>query len=281
MWCVSADTLRTDYKLHPLAAHYLSTRKEELLNVTSDIAESVKKLGIRIVTIAESDYPLFLCEYYATPPPILYTYGNLALLRERKFAVVSSSNTSIRNTQVLRRLAGMLSEQGLVAVTSHNTHPYQVAGLAAKSRNMPVILVLDRGIFAAFPQGLQWEPIAQARIWNLNFDPTRDLVVSSFRLHDHWIGANGRARDKLVFGFADIVVAVEIRSGGVMEQECLHARRIGREVYVYEPADAEIPMGNKKLLEKGYEPVPSEWAHSLLSTLDWSNLGDDLEEDIS
>ncbi|NIR00338.1 MAG: hypothetical protein GTN78_09080, partial [Gemmatimonadales bacterium] len=105
----------------------------------------------------------------------------------------------------------MLCDEGLTAVTSHNTRPYQIVGLAAKSRNAPLALVLDRGILSAFPQGLGWEPVAQARIWDMRFDPERDLVISRFRLYDPWIGANGRERDRMVFGLADIVVAVEVR----------------------------------------------------------------------
>ncbi len=220
------------------------------------------------MTDADPDYPSQLREYDSTPPPIIYAYGNMGLLRERKFAVVSSSKISARGIEVTRELAGMLCDEGLTAVTSHNTRPYQIVGLAAKSRNAPLALVLDRGILSAFPQGLGWEPVAQARIWDMRFDPERDLVISRFRLYDPWIGANGRERDRMVFGLADIVVAVEVRPGGVMESECLRAHKRGREVYVYKPEEGALPGGNQSLLDKGCSPIPSPWARSLLTTLD-------------
>lgn len=276
-WNMSADTLRREYKLHPQAADCLSEQKEKILSSSAEITSAVRNLGIQVITTIDPDYPTLIREYYDTPPPILYAYGNLALLREKKFAIVSSSSISNRSAEISRELAGTLSDQGLVAVTSHNTHPYQVVGLAAKSRNAPVILVLDRGILSAFPQGLDWEPVAQARIWNLHFDRNRDLVISSFRLYDHWIGANGRERDKMVFALADVVIAVDIRPDGVMQQECLRARRKGREVYVYQPADGKLQDGNANLLEKGCDPIPSEWAQSLLRTLEWSDNDVDLE----
>lgn len=276
-WNMSADTLQRVYKLHPRAAECLSTKKEKLLSSSAEIASTVDSLGIRIITTIDPDYPSLICEYYDMPPPILYAYGNLALLREKKFAIVSSSSMSSHSAEISRELAGTLSDQGLVAVTSHNTEAYQVVGLAAKSRNSPLILVLDRGILSAFPQGLDWEPVAQARIWNLRFDRSRDLVISSFRLYDHWIGANGHERDKMVFGLADVVIAVDIRPDGVMQRECLRARTKGREVYVYKPFDGKLQDGNAKLLEKGCDPIPSEWAQSLLRTLDWSDIDVDLE----
>ena len=279
VWNMSADTLQREYKLHPQAAYCLSREKDKLLSSSSEITSTVRNLGIQVIATIDPDYPSLIFEYYDSPPPILYAYGNLALLREKKFAIVNSSSMSNRSAEISRELAGTLSDQGLVAVTSHNTHSYQVVSLAAKSRNAPVVLVLDRGILSAFPRGLDWEPVAQARIWNLRFDRSRDLVISSFRLYDHWIGANGRERDKMVFGLADIVIAVDIRPDGVMQRECLRARTKGREVYVYKPSDGKLPDGNEKLLEKGCAPIPSEWAQSLLRTLEWSDIDVDLEEE--
>lgn len=238
------------------------------MSASSEIYASASRLGIRVLTLLDPDYPCALREWEQFPPPIVYAYGNLSLLRERKFAAIASNGISQGGMDVLRDISGVLADNGLAVVTSHNTCPYQIAGLAAKSRNAPVLLVLDRGILSAFPRGLAWEPIAQARIWNLQFDPERDLVVSPFRLYDPWVGANGRRRDRMVFGLADVVVAVEIRAGGVMESECLRAYRQGREVYVHKPDSGDMPGGNATLLDKGCEPIPARWANSLLATLD-------------
>lgn len=270
-WNLSSDTLQHEYRLHSEAAQCLAMKKDELLTSSKDMFESVSVLGIRVLTFLDSDYPALLKEYGVDTPPILYAHGNLGLLRDRKFAAVSSSDISAHSIEVLREFSGTLSDEGLVLVTSHNTHPYQVAGLASRSRNAPIILILDRGILSAFPHGLGFEPIAQARIWNLRFDPTRDLVISRFRLYDRWIGANGRERDRMVFGLSDVVIAVEIRPNGVMETECLRAHEKGREVYVYAPDVDTLPAGNKSLLEQGCSPIPAPTSRSLLTTLDLLN----------
>ncbi len=267
-WCMPEAELAKKYKLHAEAAHCLAAQKDEVLAAANGISESVLKLGIRVMTVLDPDYPSCIMDYDPAPPPILYAYGNISLLRDRKFAVVGSSHIGAHSAEVMRELAGTLSDEGLAAVTSHNTQPYQIVGLSAKSRNAPVVLVLDRGILSVFPQGMGWEPVAQARIWDMRFDPARDLVLSRFRLYDRWIGANARERDRMVFGLADVLVAVETRSGGVMESECLRAHETGREVYVYSPEDGPLSGGNASLIERGCTPISSSAARSFLRTLD-------------
>lgn len=267
-WSISADALQSEYKLHPEAAHCIALRKDELLSSSATIALAAESLSIRVLTEQDPDYPSMLRDYSKDPPPIVYAHGNLGLMRDRKYAVVNSARIGGRSIEATREIAGTLADQGLAAVTSHNTQGYQIVGLAAKSRNAPIVLVLDRGVLSAFPQGLGWEPVAQARIWNLRFDPERDLVISPFRLYDRWIGANGRERDRMVFALADVVIAVEVRPGGVMESECLHALKLGREVYVCRPSDGPLPGGNESLLGKGCHPIPAGWERSVLSTLD-------------
>lgn len=265
---LSAGDLRREYKLRPKAADHIASRKQKLLLESRKAAYLVQKLGIRVLITLDPDYPTCLKEYEINPAPIIYTYGNLSLLRERKFAVVSSSGVQPQGIGVTRGLAGILCSEGLTAVTSHNTQAYKAMELAARSGGFPVIFVLDRGIMSAFHNGLDWEPVSQARIWNIRFDPKRDLIVSKFRLQDAWIGANGMERDRMVFALADVVIAVEVRPGGVMEKECLHAHKKGREVYVYMPESGEVLEGNKGLLEKGCRPIPVSWARSVLATLD-------------
>ncbi|MHB1001409.1 MAG: DNA-processing protein DprA [Armatimonadota bacterium] len=276
-WQVSADTLQKEYSLHPDAAKCITYNKDALLTAGREISSAADKLGIKVITLLDPDYPSSFKDYETYPPPILYAHGNMALLHERRYAVVSSSNISAQGIEVTREISSILADEGLTAVTSHNTYPYQIAGLAARSRNAPVILVLDRGILSAFPQGLGWEPIAQARIWNIRFDPQKDLVLSKFRLYDPWIGSNGKERDRMVFALADTVVAIEVRSGGVMEAECIRASKYGREVYVYKP---EINMldGNESLISKGCQPLPSSWTRSYLSTIDIPSTDDNLDD---
>lgn len=275
IWTLPEKPLKQRFALHDGAINCLISQKNELISKSKEIADSAEKMGIRVITILDPDYPPSLRDYYPAPPPIIYTYGNLSLFRERKFAVIGSSSANVQSLEVIREITGSLTTEGLSVVTSHNTNPYQAVGLAARSKGGSVALVLDRGILSAFPNGLGYEPIAQSRIWDLHFDPEKDLVVSPFRLYDRWIGANGRERDRMVFSLADVIVAVDIRSGGVMEKECSHAHEKGREVYVYNPGEGNIPLGNQHLLDIGCHPIIPSSASSFLATLDL-NSDDDI-----
>lgn len=267
-WNSPPDVLRGKYRLHQEAANCLACEKPKLMQTGAELLDAVTAMKIRVMTSVDPDYPLSLLDMAGNPPTILYAYGNLGLLRERKYAVVGSSSVSPDGLEVIREFAGILSEEGLVAVTSHNTEPYQVAGVAAKSRNAPIVLVLDRGILSAFPRGLRWEPIPQARIWDVRFDPERDLAISAFRLYDAWIGANARERDKTVFSLADVLIAVDVRGGGVMEKECARAHEAGREVYVHAPDSTMLSDGSNALIQLGCTPIKGSDAVSLLHTLD-------------
>jgi DNA processing protein len=277
-WNMSEEGLIHEYKLHPNSAMCIANQKDRLLDAGLEIAVSAGKFGIKVMTILDPDYPSFFRASRLDPPPIIYSFGNPALISERKFAVIGSSTVSPSGVETMRNLAGIMADDGLTTVTSHNTPGYQVVGLAAKSRNAPVVLVLDRGILCAFPNGMRYEPVAQARIWDMRFDPSRDLVLSQFRLYDPWIGANGRERDRMIFDLADVLVAVDVRAGGVMEGECTRAHERGREVYVYTSERTPTPAGNANLLEKGCPPIPSRWARSLLTTLDLPHAEDKPEE---
>jgi predicted Rossmann fold nucleotide-binding protein DprA/Smf involved in DNA uptake len=267
-WRSSAAVLREEYKFHPEAADCLSLEKPRLMAVGAELARAVDAMKIRVITSIDADYPSALLDDDRNPPPVLYAHGNLGLLRDRKYAVLGSANVGPEGLEIIREFSGILSDEGLAAVTSHNTDAYQVAGVAAKSRNAAIAVILDRGLMSAFPRGLQWEPVPQARIWDLRFDPERDLALSAFRLYDPWIGANARERDRMVFALADVVVAVEVRAGGVMERECARANVAGREVYVYAPDKMRPEGGNSSLIGRGCTPIPGSDAASLLRTLD-------------
>ena len=250
----SADELRKAYRLHPDAAEYLAANTPDVLAQSSELLDKVTGLGIHVITVLDNDYPASLRAYGRLLPPVIYAYGNVQLLRERKFAIVNSSSFSGRGAAATSEIAGLLIEEGLTLVTSHNNASYQLSLLSAKRRRAPLVIVLDRGIINAFHGLMDWQPVATARIWDPQFDPQRDLVVSQFRLGDRWIGENSRLRDRMVFGLADVVIAVEIRAGGVMEKECLSAKQRGRELYVCS-FGSDNPAGNTSLIQAGCQQL--------------------------
>ena len=241
---------------------FISANRAALLSETEELEARLAEVGIKVLTAWDAEYPRILKLHDDSPPPVLYTYGQTDLLREKKFAVVNSNSAGAHSLELTSGIAEMLIGEGLAPVTGHNRHPYQLVGMAARKLNSPVVIVLDRGIVSAFNGRLEWELFAGARIWNPEFDSSRDLVISQFRLGDSWIGDSSRGRDHTIFGLADVIVAVEVRSGGVMEKECLHALSIGREVYVCEHEGGSA--ANTALIAAGCRPLNPDAAGSQL-----------------
>lgn len=261
----SAYDLKKSYKLTAPAAEYIVENAQALRAESAELLEKARSLGIHVITVFDNSYPTSLKAYHLRLPPVIYAYGNLRLLQERRFAVVSSSTLSHRGSDATTEIAGILIDEGLTVVTSHNNAPYQLSLLAAKRRKAPSVVALDRGIISAFHGLLDWQPVAAARIWDPQFDLERDLVISQFRLGDHWIGENSRLRDRMVFGLADVVIAVEIRAGGVMEKECLSARDRGRELLVCS-FESDNPPGNESLFRADCQKLdPRETRSQLIS----------------
>ena len=252
-----------DYGAAKRHIEFISENLSALLSESEELEARLSEVGIGIMTAWDAEYPRGLKLYDDDPPPALYTYGTGNLLHEKKFAVMNSNLPSARSLELTSRISEMLIGEGLVPVTGHNRHPYQLVALAAKRLDSPVVIVLDRGIVSAFKGRLEWELFSGARIWSPEFDAANDLVVSQFRLGDGWIGDSSRRRDRTIFGLADVIVAVDVRPGGVMEKECLHALRVGREVYVCEQESG----GNVKLIEAGCSTLNPDVADSQLSAV--------------
>jgi hypothetical protein len=135
-------------------------------------------------------------------------------------------------------------------VTSTNKAAYLAAAVAAKRHAGPALLVLDRGIAEAFPSGLEREPVPAARVWDEQFDPDLQLLLSPFGWRRRWNPRSGPQRDALLFDLSDVVVAVDVHPGGTMERECLLAAKQGRPVYAVDLGDRSGP-GTRSLWETG------------------------------
>jgi predicted Rossmann fold nucleotide-binding protein DprA/Smf involved in DNA uptake len=262
----SAEQLTKSYKLTSVASEYLAANAVSLLDESAELLRKVNELGISVITIRDTDYPTSLKVYQRHLPPVIYAYGNLQLLQEKRFAVVNSANMGECGSKATSDIAEFLIDEGLVTVTGHNNAPYQLALLSAKRKRAPVVIALDRGIINTFHGLMDWQPVAAARIWDPEFDRDKDLVISQFRLGDPWIGENSKLRDRMVFGLADVVIAGEVRPGGVMEKECLFARNRGRELYVCSFGESQ-PEGNTRLIESGCQPLDATDAQSQLVSM--------------
>lgn len=76
----------------------------------------IKKLGLKILTIFDQEYPANLKEIY-DPPTVLYTLGSLIPEDKPALAVVGSRRASRYGLQAAHNLAAQLAERGFTVVS--------------------------------------------------------------------------------------------------------------------------------------------------------------------
>jgi predicted Rossmann fold nucleotide-binding protein DprA/Smf involved in DNA uptake len=259
---LSAAEWRQRYDLRSQAADYLCTHREELRMHSAELLRAIRAHPMHLLTLESAAYPPRLERFDEAPPPILYALGRLPLLDAQEgrftFTVAVSNEAPPSSLALLDEVAAELARAGGVPVTGHDRVPYQRLALAAQRQNRPIVYVFDRGLREALGPDFDRPPFAAARIRDAVFLPERDLALSPFRLDDHGLGANNRRRDRLVFALSDLIVALDIRAGGGMAQECLRAQKLGRPVYVA----AGGRDGNAALRRAGCPSLPEEadWA---------------------
>ncbi len=255
---LAPDALIRDYDLPARVAEYLHANRAALLAKSGELLRAVRLHPLHLLSTESAGYPARLERFDATPPPLLFALGHLGLIDPPlptrftfTIAVSNGAAPAILNRQ--DEIAAGLVEAGGVPVAGHDRAAYKRLALAAQRRNRSTLYVFDRGLREALGPDFDRPPFSAARIRDAVFEVERDLALSPFRLDDHGLGANNRRRDALVFALSDLVIALDVRAGGMMMQECLRARNQGRPVYIA----AEGRDGNDALRTAGCPALPS------------------------
>ena len=84
----------------------------------------------------------------------------------------------------------------------------------------------------------------------------RTLVLTPFRPDDHAVPRSGRRRAALIAALADLVVAVQARPGGEIEQVCMRALARGQEVAVWQAHNPRLAAaGAAALVDRALAPT--------------------------
>jgi predicted Rossmann fold nucleotide-binding protein DprA/Smf involved in DNA uptake len=251
--------LQDQYGLRATVAKSLARQIEPAMKKAVELFERANALGIAVLAPSDAAYPRQLHEFYGDEPPLLYAYGNVSLLSANCVALVNSAKPSARALEHTLGLASRLAEAGQILVGGTESPSYNVVGLAAKRAGASAITVCHHGLFALLKSGQRREPAPLARFAGEQFDPSRSLLISPFRLDGRWQSGNGPRRDKLVVAIAQRVVAVEVSAGGKIEGLCRQAARLGRRVFVCQTAESGVEVhGNEAILADGAAPLVAD-----------------------
>lgn len=182
-------------------------------------------------------------------PGFAFSYGNSALLNRPTVSLLTSGEISDRTMVAAARVTRAAADDGFAVVTSGMKGTYRIVTSAARAHSTPRVVVLDRGILAAFGSHLDRDPFGIGQ-GLLEFETTRTLVLSTFRLRDHAAPSNGHRRDELVAALSDVIVAVDIRDGGRMEGTCLRALDRGQCVLSWRANNAALIAAGAATLDE-------------------------------
>ena len=258
LWQSPPEDVAAIVPLHPRTLETLKGEPESAWNRAGEDLEAARSRGVEVLLAGAPDLPPAFREAEARGGrrwPVIFAYGALGLLEEPRVAIVNSREVSPSGLIATDALADALARRDVPLVTSTNRESYRASATAAKRQAGPAVLVLDRGIAEAFPHGLDREPVASARVWDEAFDPDLQLLLSPFAWRDHWTARNGKRRDALLFDLAELVVAVDVRAGGYMEQECRRSLRRGKAVWALDRGEETEP-GARALWEEAVADAP-------------------------
>ncbi|MCA1959568.1 MAG: DNA-processing protein DprA [Desulfomonile sp.] len=243
----SATEIRRRTGIREGLAHAIADFTPPADEIARDL-ELLSKLGVRVMTRWDADYPSLLREIY-DPPALLFVRGKIALENEIAVAIVGTRDPSRYGIEMTERLTRDLVRAGVTPVSGLARGIDTTCHSTALKENGRTIGVLGCGIDVAYPRenrGLI-EKMADSGAVITEFRPgTRPLATNFFR------------RNRIVSGLAKGVVVVEAahKSGSLITAG--HALEQNREVFAVPGNVMNIrSRGPHKLIREGASLVES------------------------
>jgi DNA processing protein len=222
-----------------LAAAFFEQRSR--LDLDAELAR-VARLGLRLITREDGNYPLALSAIPA-PPPLLYVRGTLDPADAWAVAVVGTRRMSFYGREATRRLAGDLARAGVTVVSGLALGVDTLAHRATLEAGGRTIAVLGCGLDSVYPE----------RNRELARQISRSgALVSEFALGTRPTPQLFPVRNRLISGLARGVLVIEAaeQSGALITVQ--YALEQGRDVFAV-PGSIFSPTssGTNRLIREG------------------------------
>jgi len=244
-----AAVLREEYRLHAATVDRLSTQRTEHETRCRWLLDRLSAADATVALVDEAGYPARVRQRLEPPPVVLYGYGAEAVLEAPTLAVLNSRTISEHAVAASLAVVRSAAAQGFTLVCGGMKTGYRIAAVAGRAAAAPRVIVLDRGIFAAFGARFDRDPFGFGPGRSM-LDSDRTLVLSPFRLMDHATPRNGQRRDELIVALADVIVAVHARAGGQIERVCLEALDRGQSVLSWYGENAGLVAAGATAIEE-------------------------------
>ena len=207
------------------------------------LAEDLLEQGYNILPITSKDYSPTLKKNLGRSyaPPIIYTKGNLQIMKEKSIAIVGSRKANNISLEFTDNVAKMASKDYKVVVSGFAKGVDKQALDSTLKYNGQSIIVLPQGI-STFQSGFKkyYKQIIEGDV----------LVLSTFHPKAPWSVQLAMARNPIIYGLASEIYVAESSEKGGTWSGVMDGLRKGRTIYVRKPNKRE-KNANNLLISKG------------------------------
>jgi DNA processing protein len=204
--------------------------------------EKLKRLGGRIITYWDDDYPKLLRKIYY-PPLMIQILGELKDSDEFAVAIVGTRMPTAYGKMQAEKIASALAEQQITIVSGLARGIDSIAHNSALKVNGKTISVIGSGLDVIYPPENKklFQQIAE-----------QGLIISEFPLGTKPDAQNFPKRNRIIAGISLGTVVVETKHTGGAMQTAAHALDQNREVFAV-PGNLGIAQseGTNSLIQKG------------------------------
>jgi DNA processing protein len=221
----------------------------ELVDTFRDRLDDYISQGVNITTYLDNDYPERLREI-DTPPPILYSKGNLAVLNIPYVALVGTTQASQDGIRLAVDLAREFVKRGYGIVSGLASGIDSAAHLGAIRENGSTIAVLGCGIFNIYPpeNNILAENVTKNGLLVSEYEPYKRVKAMRLVL-----------RNRLISAFSKAVIVVQVGSERRGElRTAQYGFKQARPVFFVDPEgilDSEIVKDSNALVINGTEAI--------------------------
>jgi predicted Rossmann fold nucleotide-binding protein DprA/Smf involved in DNA uptake len=234
------------YKLNKSEVEFFLEAKKELSNYAF-MVEDLLEQGYNILPITSQDYSPTLKKNLGRSyaPPVIYTKGNLQIMKEKSVAIVGSRKANDNSLEFTDNIAKNASKDYKVVVSGFAKGVDKQALDSALKYKGQSIIVLPQGI-ATFQSGFKkyYKQIIDGDV----------LVLSAFYPKAPWSVQLAMARNPIIYGLASEIYVAESSEKGGTWSGVMDGLRKGRMIYVRKPNPRE-KNANIILISKGGKAV--------------------------
>ena len=200
------------------------------------LLSTLEEKRIKVLTLDDENYPKRIKKFLGeNAPPVLYAFGNLALLDKKSLAIVGSRHASEGSINIAQSIAGLMAKRDVCVVSGYAAGIDSSAHWGALNSNGTTIIVLPYGILY-----FKWkEPF-------YSFDELSEsaLILSEFYPSAKWNTGSAMQRNKTLVALSAGVFAVEFTEDGGTFDTIKSTAKLKKPLFVIDSIE------NRKVLEK-------------------------------